>query len=75
MNAKILSYSRSRGAFAGLELKGVVIKPDTEDNSQVYGMTARDILTGANKISMSAMPEGVRIFPETLSRYSSARRP
>ena len=39
MNAKILSYSRSRGSFAGLELKGVVIKPDTEDNSQVYGMT------------------------------------
>src|SRR5437667_11298407 len=75
MNAKILSYSRSRGAFAGLELKGVVIKPDTEDNSQVYGMSARDILTGANKISMAAMPEGVRIFPQTLTRYSSTRRP
>src|SRR5438552_8638096 len=75
MNAKILSYSRSRGAFAGLELKGVVIKPDTEDNSQVYGMTARDILTGANKISMAAMPEGVRVFPQTLARYSSSRRP
>ena len=73
MNAKILSYSRSRGAFAGLELKGVVIKPDTEDNSQVYGMTARDILTGANKISMDAMPEGVRIFPETLSKYSRVK--
>src|SRR5256714_6328016 len=73
MNAKILSYSRSRGAFAGLELKGVVIKPDTEDNSQVYGMSARDILTGANKISMSEMPEGVRIFPETLARYSRRR--
>src|SRR5213080_2201430 len=71
MNAKILSYSRSSGAFAGLELKGVVIKPDTEDNSQVYGMSARDILTGANKISMAAMPEGVRIFPQTLARYST----
>jgi hypothetical protein len=34
-----------------LELKGVVIKPDNGDNSQVYGMTAKDILTGANKIS------------------------
>src|SRR5712692_7576912 len=34
LNAQILSYSRSRGAFAGLELKGVVIKPDNEDNSQ-----------------------------------------
>lgn len=75
MNAKILSYSRSRGAFAGLELKGVVIKPDSDDNLQVYGMSARDILTGKNKISMEAMPEGVRVFPQTLARYSSSRRP
>src|SRR3989441_12353409 len=73
MNSQILSYSRSRGAFAGLELKGVVIKPDNEDNLQVYGMTARDILTGTNKISMAAMPEGVRIFPQTLARYSKRR--
>jgi lipid-binding SYLF domain-containing protein len=71
LNAQILSYSRSKGAFAGLELKGVVIKPDNEDNSQVYGMTARDILTGANKISREQMPEGVRVFPQTLSRYST----
>jgi lipid-binding SYLF domain-containing protein len=71
LNAQILSYSRSKGAFAGLELKGVVIKPDNEDNLQVYGMTARDILTGANKISMEQMPEGVRVFPETLRNYSS----
>ncbi len=70
LNAQILSYSRSKGAFAGLELKGVVIKPDNEDNLQVYGMTARDILTGANKISLERMPEGVRVFPLTLGRYS-----
>ena len=71
LNAQILSYSRSKGAFAGLELKGVVIKPDNEDNSQVYGMSARDILTGANKISVETMPEGVRVFPDTLQRYST----
>jgi SH3 domain-containing YSC84-like protein 1 len=71
LNAQILSYSRSKGAFAGLELKGVVIKPDHEDNAQVYGMTARDILTGANKISMEKMPEGVRVFPQTLAKYSN----
>ena len=73
LEAQILSYSRSRGAFAGLELKGVVISPDNEDNVQVYGMKARDILTGANKISMDQMPEGVRVFPETLARYSRRR--
>ena len=73
LNAQILSYSRSKGAFAGLELKGVVIKPDNEDNLQVYGMNARDILTGSDKISMANMPEGVRIFPLTLARYSKRR--
>src|SRR5213595_3950459 len=73
LNAQILSYSRSKGAFAGLELKGVVIKPDNEDNLQVYGMTARDIPTGANKISMERMPEGVRVFPLTLTRYSTQK--
>src|SRR6266850_1005440 len=73
LNAQILSYSRSKGAFAGLELKGVVIKPDNEDNLQVYGMSARDILTGSDKISMETMPEGVRVFPLTLSRYSKRR--
>jgi SH3 domain-containing YSC84-like protein 1 len=71
LNAQILSYSRSKGAFAGLELKGVVIKPDNEDNLQVYAMSARDILTGNNKIPMEQMSEGVRVFPETLRNYSS----
>ena len=73
LNAQILSYSRSKGAFAGLELKGVVIKPDNDDNTQVYGMTARDILTGADKISMDKMPAGVRVFPQTLARHSRRR--
>jgi SH3 domain-containing YSC84-like protein 1 len=74
LNAQILSYSRSKGAFAGLELKGVVIKPDNEDNSHVYGMSARDILTGANKIELEKMPEGVRVFPQTLARYSARKQ-
>src|SRR5213078_1133568 len=73
LNAQILSYSRSKGAFAGLELKGVVIKPDNEDNLQVYGMNARDILTGSNKITLEQMSEGVRVFPLTLTRYSRRR--
>jgi SH3 domain-containing YSC84-like protein 1 len=73
LNAQILSYSRSKGAFAGLELKGVVIKPDNDDNVQVYGISARDILTGANKIKLADMPEGVRVFPETLGRYSKRK--
>src|SRR2546423_2405786 len=73
LNAQILSYSRSRGAFAGLELKGGVIKPDKEDNLQDYCMSARDILTGPDKIAIDKMPEGVRVFPQTLARYSTRR--
>jgi SH3 domain-containing YSC84-like protein 1 len=73
LDAGILSYSRSKGLFAGLELKGVVIDPDNDDNDAVYGMKARDILTGSNKMSITRMPAGVRIFPRTLSRYSVKR--
>jgi SH3 domain-containing YSC84-like protein 1 len=70
LDAGIISYSRSRGLFAGLELKGVVINPENDDNRAVYAMTARDILTGSDKMSIARMPAGVRIFPRTLSRYS-----
>lgn len=73
LNAQILSYSRSKGLFAGLELKGVVIDPDNDDNRAVYGLTAKDILTGTNKMSLGRMPAGVRIFPRTLARYSVRR--
>jgi lipid-binding SYLF domain-containing protein len=70
LDAGILSYSRSKGLFAGLELKGVVINPDNDDNEAVYGMKARDILTGTQKITIEQMHPGVRIFPRTLARYS-----
>lgn len=71
LKAGILSYSRSKGLFAGLEIKGVVINPDNNDNEAVYsGMKAKDILTGGQKMNMQEMPEGVRIFPQTLERYS-----
>ncbi|HYG82706.1 MAG TPA: YSC84-related protein, partial [Pyrinomonadaceae bacterium] len=62
-----------KGLFAGLELKGVVIDPDNDDNQAVYGLKATDILTGANKMNLTQMPAGVRIFPRTLARYSVKR--
>jgi SH3 domain-containing YSC84-like protein 1 len=73
LDAGILSYSRSKGLFAGLELKGVVIDPDNDDNEAVYNLKARDILTGNNKLTLTTMPAGVRIFPRTLARYSVRR--
>jgi lipid-binding SYLF domain-containing protein len=69
LTAKILSYSRSKGLFAGLELKGVVIKPDTDDMRNVYGagVTAKDVLKD-NKVTA---PATVRAFPVALGSYSS----
>ena len=70
LDAGILSYSRSKGLFAGLELKGGVINPDNNLNEALYGLKAREILTGANKVKMSDVLPGVIIFPNTLARYS-----
>jgi lipid-binding SYLF domain-containing protein len=49
MRAEILSYSRSRGVFAGISLDGSTLRPDKEDNREVYGrdVTQQEILTGA----------------------------
>ena len=68
-NAQILSYSRSKGLFAGLELKGVVIKPDKDDMRDVYGegVTAKEVLAD-NKVTA---PVSVQAFPMTLGRYST----
>jgi SH3 domain-containing YSC84-like protein 1 len=73
LKAGILSYSRSKGLFAGLEIKGVVIKPDEDDNVAVYGMKANELLSPAQKMTLARMPAGVRIFPRTLARYSTRR--
>jgi lipid-binding SYLF domain-containing protein len=48
MNAEMLSYSRSRGLFAGISLEGATLRPDEEANKELYGRetTNREILTG-----------------------------
>ena len=69
LDAGILSYSRSRGAFIGAALKGAAISPDNNLNEAVYNMKAREVLTN-NSMTLSQMPASVRIFPRTLARYS-----
>lgn len=69
LGAGILSYSRSHGAFAGVSLKGAVVEPDNDLNRAYYHMTARDLLMN-NSTAASAIPRAVRVFPETLDRYS-----
>src|SRR6267143_951470 len=48
MRAEILSYSRSRGLFAGISLEGSTLRPDDEASEQVYGhaIKAKDIVRG-----------------------------
>src|ERR1700682_683950 len=48
MKAEILSYSRSRGLFAGISLEGTTLRPDDEASEQVYGhaIKAKDIVRG-----------------------------
>jgi lipid-binding SYLF domain-containing protein len=48
LNAEMLSYSRSRGLFAGLSLQGATMRPDADANKEMYGkeMPNKDILTG-----------------------------
>jgi lipid-binding SYLF domain-containing protein len=70
LDAGILSYSRSKGVFVGAALKGAVISPDNDLNEAVYGLKAKDIITG-KPITLAKMPSSVRIFPRTLVRYSN----
>ena len=48
MNAEILSYSRTQGLFAGVNLSGGVVRPDKEDNHDLYGkdVSPQVVLTG-----------------------------
>jgi lipid-binding SYLF domain-containing protein len=68
MDAQILSYSRSKGLFGGISLKGSVISPEKSDMEGTYGkgVTAQTVLA-ANK---SRAPAEVQVFPNTLTQYS-----
>jgi SH3 domain-containing YSC84-like protein 1 len=57
LRAEILSYSRARGAFAGISLEGSTLRPDNDANKRLYGkeISASDIvLKGAVKPPASA---------------------
>ena len=74
LDAGILSYSRTKGAFIGAALKGAVISPDNNLNEAVYtGKKASEVLSTGSGMLLKNMPAGVRIFPQTLARYSPRR--
>ena len=71
LNAEMLSYSRSRGLFAGISLEGATLRPDGETNRELYARDAtnREILTGDFKT-----PAVAAKFERALHRESPARR-
>jgi SH3 domain-containing YSC84-like protein 1 len=66
LRAEILSYSRSRGLFAGISLEGSTLRPDDDANADVYGrkITAKQIVMG-NKI---VVPASGRLLVRTLQK-------
>jgi lipid-binding SYLF domain-containing protein len=68
LTAGILSWSRSRGAFAGLTLGGGTLRNDLDENEELYGkrVTNREVLTGGVKAPASASG-----LVAALNRFSS----
>ena len=70
LNAQILSYSRSKGLFAGIDLSGGVLRPDKDANVEFYGraIAARDVLSG----TMTTADVAARDFAASLGRNVTA---
>src|SRR5713101_3308406 len=66
MRAQVLSYSRARGAFAGLELNGAVIKQDKESTREFYGRM-QPFRTTLETVSS---PQGSYPFLQSLSKWA-----
>ena len=68
-----LSYSRTKGLFAGISLGGSKIKLDDDVNRAVYGsgVTARSVFSGRARIHETA--SGIEVFPETLAKYGAPK--
>jgi SH3 domain-containing YSC84-like protein 1 len=69
MRAEILSWSRSRGLFAGLSLEGATLRPDSSQDKKLYGrdITNKEILEGGVRTPSAARP-----FVNALDRFSRA---
>jgi SH3 domain-containing YSC84-like protein 1 len=61
LRAEMLSYSRSRGLFAGVSLAGTSLRPDDNANAEIYGrnVTAREIVRGTE---VAVPPAGRRLI-------------
>jgi len=75
MRAEILSYSRSRGVFAGISLEGSTLRPDDEASEQVYGraIKAKDIVRGENMSVPGTGRNLVDVLQKSAPRNESER--
>jgi lipid-binding SYLF domain-containing protein len=67
MQAEMLSYSRSRGLFAGVSLEGTTLRADNDANTDLYGskLEARDIVKGT-----VAVPSAAKSMVDLLNKRS-----
>jgi lipid-binding SYLF domain-containing protein len=72
MHAEILTYSRSRGLFAGISLDGSTLRPDNSASGKVYGkeITAREIVL-QHKVGT---PAAGRLMVSTLQKASPSNK-
>ena len=76
MRSEVLSYSRSRGLFAGISLEGSTLRPDDDATADVYGrkLSAREIVLGGQ---ISIPPSGrhlVAVLEKNSPRNESNNR-
>jgi SH3 domain-containing YSC84-like protein 1 len=71
MRAEVLTYSRSRGLFAGVSLEGSTLRPDNDANERIYGrkMSAKEIVLHGEV----AMPQSAHLLIATLTQHSPKR--
>jgi SH3 domain-containing YSC84-like protein 1 len=75
MRAEILSYSRSRGLFAGVSLEGSSLRPDNDASADVYGrkITAREIVMGPKIVTPPSGRHLVRVLQRNAPRNESEK--
>ncbi len=73
MRAEILSYSRSRGLFAGVSLEGSTLRQDNGANEKLYGrkITAREIVYGGRAGAPAAAAELISLLNQKSPRNRS----
>ena len=75
MRAEILTYSRSRGLFAGVSLEGSTLRPDSKANEKLYGrkITASEIVRGGKGSGQRLVGVLQKASPRNKSEPSSLR--